>query len=224
MTATKDAKSASSKWPKIFFFLTLFVAILAGLDSIKERFYIFDQEVLKRVAQENIAKHPGDTRELMANIAADLEKEYPGHIELKEEWVFNNAGGAMGSMWIIHGSLTEYVIFFGTPIGTEGHTGRFFADDYFIILEGEQWAHTAGELERHVYKPGEMHHLPRGNCQQYKIPEHAWALEYARGWIPLMLPFGFADSLFSTVDYLSIVNQVRLYGKSVISELLSGKI
>lgn len=69
-----------------------------------------------------------------------------------------------------------------------------------------------------------MHHLPRGNCQQYKIPEHAWALEYARGWIPLMLPFGFADSFFSTVDFISVFNQVRLYGGSLISELLRGKI
>ena len=152
MTATKDSKSGSSKWPKIFFFLSLLTAILVGLDSIKERFYIFDQEVLKRVAQDNLAKHAGDTNLLMANIAADLEKEYPGHVRLEEQWVFNNAGGAMGSMWILHGSLTEYVIFFGTPIGTEGHSGRFLADDYFIILEGEQWAHTAGELGRQVTK------------------------------------------------------------------------
>ena len=70
-----------------------------------------------------------------------------------------------------------------------------------------------------------MHHLPRGQVQQYKIPERAWALEYARGWIPLMLPFGFADSLFSTVDFITIGNQVRLYGKALLGELfLKGKI
>ncbi|KAI7852190.1 ERG2/sigma1 receptor-like protein [Circinella umbellata] len=226
--AAKESKGSSccaSKWLKVFFVISLLLSVFIGLDQIKERFYIFDQDVLEKIAQENIAKYPNDTRALMHGIATDLDREYPGHVELKEEWVFNNAGGAMGSMWILHGSITEYVIIFGTPVGTEGHTGRFLADDYFIILEGEQWAYSAGAVEREVFQPGEMHHLPRGQVQQYKIPERAWALEYARGWIPLMLPFGFADSLFSTVDFITIGNQVRLYGKALLGELfLKGKI
>ncbi|KAI9313743.1 ERG2/sigma1 receptor-like protein [Dichotomocladium elegans] len=209
---------------RFFFILSLLAALFVGFDQVKERFYLFDQNVLQAVAKRNIEKYSNDSHALITNIAADLEREYPGHIQLKEEWVFNNAGGAMGSMWIIHGSLTEYVIIFGTPVGTEGHTGRYFADDYFIILEGEQWAYAAGELKREVYKPGEMHHLPRGHSQQYKIPEHAWALEYARGWIPLMLPFGVFDTIFSTVDFVTFYNTFRLYGTAIIKELLQGKI
>jgi C-8 sterol isomerase len=211
------------KW---LFILTLLGSVFIGLDQIKERWFIFDQNVLQQVAQRNIAKYSGsnDTHAMIANIAADLEKEYPGHISIEEEWVFNNAGGAMGSMWMLHASITEYVIIFGTPVGTEGHTGRFLADDYFIILEGEQWAYYAGQLEREVYKPGDMHHLARGTAQQYKIPEHAWALEYARGWVPAMLPFGLFDTLFSTVDFVTLFNTFRLYGKSLIREFAQGKI
>jgi len=86
-------------------------------------------------------------------------------------------------------------------VGTEGHTGRFLSDDYFTILHGEQWAAGEGQLERSVYGPGAQHFLPAGTAKQYRCPEACWALEYARGNIASMLPFGVADSLLSTMDW-----------------------
>ena len=99
------------------------------------------------------------------------------------EWVFNNAGGAMGAMYIIHASVTEYLIIFGTPLGTEGHTGLHTADDYFHILQGEQWVFEPGELAKTVYGPGDVNLMKRGVARQYKMHEGCWALEYARGKI-----------------------------------------
>ena len=99
----------------------------------------------------------------------------------RNEWVFNNAGGAMGAMYIIHASITEYLIVFGTPLGTEGHSGRHTSDDYFMILEGEQWAFKAGSLEKEVYPKGSVHLMNRGEVKQYKMHEGCYALEYARG-------------------------------------------
>jgi C-8 sterol isomerase len=112
---------------------------------------------------------------------------------------------------------------FGSPIGTEGHSGRFFADDWFFILDGEQWAYTEGALEREVYRRGDVHYLRRGVAKGYRMPDRCFALEYARGVIPLMLPFGVADTLTSTIDLRTLAKTFSVYARGVTRELLQGK-
>jgi C-8 sterol isomerase len=185
--------------------------------------YVFEPAILQQVAQDALAKSL-PVPELISAVVQDLFRRYPRHIHEFPQWCFNNAGGAMGSIGILHASLTEYVIIFGTPLGTEGHSGRFFVDDYFIILAGEQWACSAGKFEREVYRPGEMHHLAAQQAKQYRIPDYCWALEYARGPIPTMLPFGFADTFSSTLDFRSLFSTVWIYTRSAVGELFQGKV
>lgn len=180
--------------------------------------YVFDPHVLQNVAQ-GVLDLP--MAEKVTAIRDELARRYPGHVQENVEWIYNIAGGAMGQMAVLHASITEYVIIFGTPIGTEGYSGRFAADDYFIILEGEQWAFAQGEFERQVYKPGDMHHMPRGESRGYRMPDKCFALEYARGWIPLMLPFGLADSFTSTVDVVPVAQTFKVYTKAVLGEWLT---
>jgi C-8 sterol isomerase len=155
--------------------------------SRQHRWYVFDPESLHQLAQAAIAASPSpdDTAFMVNYISKNLTETYPStQIALNHntsEWVFNNAGGAMGAMYIIHASITEYLIIFGTPLGTEGHTGIHTADDYFNILVGEQWAFAPPNLAMERYPPGSVHHLPRGQMKQYKMHEGCFALEYARG-------------------------------------------
>ncbi|KIM70681.1 hypothetical protein SCLCIDRAFT_1206817 [Scleroderma citrinum Foug A] len=219
---------------KKWIFRLVVVAVLyvtfGWLDSIKDQWYVFDPPFLHQVAKDAITTHPNNLDGMIQHIVTNLTTTYPASSDVivinpnTSEWVFNNAGGAMGAMYIIHASITEYLIIFGTPLGTEGHTGLHTADDYFHILVGEQWAFKPGSLEMERYQPGDVHLLPRGVAKQYKMHEGCFALEYARGWIPLMLPFGMADTLTSTLDIPTFINTARITGREMIKNLLIGKI
>ncbi|EFY84548.1 C-8 sterol isomerase (Erg-1), putative [Metarhizium acridum CQMa 102] len=214
----RSQRAASSPIGQLLGILGVLTALLASLLYLAERnldkFYIFDLDELHDVSKRGLAKHGNDTRAVVKYIVDDLHTTHGAHINLEEDWVFNNAGGAMGAMYILHAR---------TAIGTEGHTGRHTADDYFHILTGEQWAYVPGEYEPEVYPPGSVHHLRRGEVKQYRMPDKCFALEYARGWIPPMLFFGFADGLFSTLDYPTLWKTTHLTAKQMVGNLLRGK-
>ena len=50
------------------------------------------------------------------------------------------------------------------------------------------------------------------------------SLPSGAGWIPLMLPFGLADVLTSTLDYWTFYHTVRITARENIRNLLIGKI
>ncbi|GJN88813.1 hypothetical protein Rhopal_001784-T1 [Rhodotorula paludigena] len=229
--------------------LAVLSAVWGVLENVKERWYIFDPTRLHNLVQEGLARYPNDTPSIVAHIVDTLATEHPAwtistnfareplvrdaatgavapgtYRQNDAEWVFNNAGGAMGHMFIIHASITEYLIIFGTPLGTEGHSGVHTADDYFMIIEGEQWAAPAGAFEPEIYPPGSVNLMRRGEVKQYRFPSTGIAMEYARGWIPPMLPFGFADTFSSTLDFRTLWNTCVLTGRHMIRNLLHGKI
>lgn len=92
--------------------LLAYIAILVGvlspvlylLDRNLESFYIFKTDHLHDLAKRGIAAYGNDTRAIVDHIISELHEMHPNNVNLDQEWFFNNHGGAMGAMYIIHAS------------------------------------------------------------------------------------------------------------------------
>ena len=183
--------------------------------------HVFDPKRLHEIARTAV----GLPHEPMVKTVVDaLRAEYSTHIAPSPRWVINRAGGAMGMMLLLHGSLSEYVLLFGTPIGTEGYSGRYRMDIWDFVLAGDMWTYTEDAIaERVVTGPGEAAHLGRDQAKGYRLPDACWMLEYGRGPVVTMLPFGLSESLVA-VDLTTIWRTLAVYAPLVVRELRQGKI
>ncbi|KAL1959723.1 hypothetical protein VTO42DRAFT_1309 [Malbranchea cinnamomea] len=211
---------------KVISILVALFLVLYQLDKNLSRFYIFNVDELRELAQDSIARHPNNITALLYDLNGSIREKYGEQHVMpfttdESQWVWSNHGSAMGSFIILHASITEYLIFYGSPLGSEGHSGLHLADDYFTILSGYEKRYLLGELEPTIYRPGETNHLPRGVSSHYAL--EGWALELAQGWIPSMLPFGFMDTFSSNLDFPNFWRTVVLTAKAMGKQLLVGK-
>ncbi len=183
---------------------------------------IFDAGELHRIANMGMGK-PFD--EMVRVVVDELARVYPGHVDTNPRWMYNLTGGATGMMGLLHGSLSEYLIIFGSAVGTEGFSGRYFIDIHDFMMTGEMWTFTESRYgERVVTRPGQFAFLRRGEVKSYKITEGSWMLEYGQGPVPTCLPTGLADAVFRGQDPPTIAKTLHAYGRLTVRELLRGKI
>jgi C-8 sterol isomerase len=178
---------------------------------------LFDPAQLHAAAQTAVGLPHQD---MVRTVAAELDRRYPGHIEQTEDWVMSLAGGATGIMTVLHCSLSEYLLIFGTPIGTEGFSGRYHIDIYDYLLAGEMWTYTEEACrERIITRPGDMAFLPRGQTKGFRVAEGSWMLEYGRGPIMTCLPMavsGAVASLDGRTLWRTVSISTRLTCKSLL--------
>jgi C-8 sterol isomerase len=170
--------------------------------------YVFDPDVVHECALASIGKR----KPAMFDAFADaMEQRYPGVLDRSQPWLYSIAGGAMIQMKLYYASMSEYIMIWGTPIGSEGHSGRHFVGFWDTVIDGECWYYAEGEFEKRVYRPGDRIYVgPKQACGM-NFTDGVWAVEYARGPIPLSLPFGLADVFFSTVDVKTAAQTITLY-------------
>lgn len=184
--------------------------------------YIFDPDTLQDICRKNLNL---PLEEKIEAITDDLDRQYPNRIRRRKRWIFSISGGSMGMLTIMYASLTEYLVLFGSAIGSGGYTGRFrWCHIYDIILDGEMWCYSRGQFERAVYKQGDMAYLIKGFDKGYRMRDHCWILRYCKGFTPSVLLFGALTSLLHTMDFRSTRHQIWDYSRLCVRELLRGKI
>ncbi|KAL4221156.1 Sigma non-opioid intracellular receptor 1 [Mactra antiquata] len=197
--------------------IVVFCLYLGVRSWLASKAYTFSEETVEAMALKYVGK---DVETSYEQLNQDFYRTYPGHILPAEDqqWIFMNAGGWMGSMKILHASLTEYVLFFGTGIHTSGNSGRYYANISDTILNGtfRQW--KEGDIHSTLFKPGDTVYHYWGEASAVEWSAGTWMVEYGRGFIPSTLGFALADTLFSTQDFVTLFYILRVYAKALMLE------
>ncbi|NP_001161620.1 opioid receptor sigma 1-like protein [Saccoglossus kowalevskii] len=200
--------------------IVIAIATFAIQFWLETKTYLFDDASIAKIAEKYVGL---PHEEAFAKITPVLRDKYGSEHFLQDDdmqWIFVNAGGWMGSMCLLHASLTEYVLFFGTAVDTVGHSGRYWANISDTILTGSfrQW--KEGELKSEVFKPGDTIVHVFGEATAVQWSHDTWMIEYGRGFIPSTLGFALADTLFGTTDYMTLFYTLRIYSKALLQETM----
>jgi C-8 sterol isomerase len=185
--------------------------------------HVFDPDRLAAMAASHAG---GEVEPMLAAVEDALAGAYPRHVERGRPWLFNLTAGALLSIKVLHASLTEYVVLFGTPIGTRAYSGRYGCDIWDYVLAGQMSCFEgARPWVRAEHGPGEVATLARGASRGYAIGDDGlWGLEYGRGQLLSSLPLVLGHSLFSAADVRTVGATLGTYGAMTLRQLLRGKV
>jgi len=179
---------------------------------------IFDPKQLQAIVQMHMHLPIAQQFDAVSQTLVDV---YGEHVHPGQEWIWSNAGGIMCAISVLHVSFKEYLLFCGTAIGSEGHSGRHRTDLYDVVMGGELSTYQPGHYERTTYRPGDLAYLKPGTTNGSKLSPGCWLLEYAYGNVPSMFPFALGDSLFSTLDLTDLTAQLGIANRLMLKEARS---
>jgi C-8 sterol isomerase len=170
--------------------------------------YVFDPDSIHECALSCLGR---PKPEMFDAFADAMEARYPGLLDRSQPWLYSIAGGAMIQMKLYFASIHEYVMIWGTPIGSEGHSGRHRVGFWDTVIDGETWYYAEGEFEKRVYRPGDRIYVGPGQTCGMNFTDGVWAVEYARGSLPMSVPLGIADEILSCLDFKTAAQTLTLY-------------
>jgi C-8 sterol isomerase len=180
--------------------------------------YVFTPEEIQGIANLG-ANLP--LKDRWAMMRAELERRHPGVIADTLKWTFNAAGNVICNIAVVYASPNEYVAFFGTPIGATGFSGYYTeADVWDCMVVGEMYTFDPGQFEKSVYRAGQTAYLQKGTRRVFRYVDSCWMIDYARGNIITMFPFGVINpATYNTLDPKSAWEQISNYGELCIKSM-----
>jgi hypothetical protein len=173
---------------------------------------VFDPEIVHECSMKCLGL---PKPEMFDAFAQSLAEHYPKTLDLRQPWIYSIAGGAMIQMKLYYASLTEYIMIWGTPIGSEGHSGRHCAGFWDTVIDGEMWYYGEGEFEKKIYEPGDRVYVGPGQARAMNFTDGVWAVEYCRGFIPFSIPFGLFSAIWICYDFITAIQTWTLYADLV---------
>lgn len=208
---------------RLFVFVIICVVVIFLINFwLQHKSFVFDENVIAKIGEKHAVKDskPTDLKLLFGKVYKELNSKYQGHLlhPDDQQWLFMNAGGWMASMCVLHASVTEYVLFFGTALDTTGHSGRYWANITDTVLTGEFHQWKEGEFSSRIHRPGDTVKHVSGEVTSVHFKAGMYALEYGRGFLPSTLSFVVSDTIFSTHDFVTLFHILRIYAKSLVME------
>jgi hypothetical protein len=168
----------------------------------------FDPEVINGIAQRHLGK---PMAEMADAIGRDLKTCYPDYVDTEQPLVFNGGGGIMYQLKIFAMTPHEYIMICGSSIGSSGFSGRHPAAFWDTVLSGQANYMHQDQWESKSYRTGDRIFVDRWQSATIDFPDHCWMLEYARGTLIWLLPFGMINIFSNTLDFRSLFRLVRIY-------------
>ncbi|HEX2913191.1 MAG TPA: hypothetical protein VH186_20480 [Chloroflexia bacterium] len=169
---------------------------------------VFDPDVVDQIAQRHLGKPMAEMAEA---IGRDLQDRYPDYVDVTMPLVFNSSGSIMYQLKIFAMTPHEYIMICGSSIGSSGFSGRHPAAFWDTVLSGQATYMHQDEWEARSYKTGERIFVNRWESASIDFPDHCWMLEYARGSLVWLLPFGMVNIFTNTLDFYSLLRLIRIY-------------
>lgn len=165
--------------------------LLAACASRHPVFSVSEFEDLARDVKGMEGPEGREREAMLLEVQRRLHQRYPEIVlpPSEEGWTFNAVGGSLAEIKVLFCSPREYVALWGSPVQTDGFSGRYAKLDVWdVMLAGRMSSYMPGDGHQawlYLNDGGPDSHqtsfLARGDGRHFSLEEGAYMIDYGRG-------------------------------------------